>query len=84
MMRVRMNLYVCAALALARVDQSFGAEPIPVREFVGRYCVACHDSDVTRGGLNLTAVLPDDTAKHPDVWEKVVNVLPKTAKNTNF
>jgi hypothetical protein len=64
-------------LALAASAHTLAAaEPTaPVRALVGKFCVDCHDAEVSKGKLNLDAVLADEPAKHPEVWEKVVRRL---------
>jgi mono/diheme cytochrome c family protein len=46
-----------------------------VRAMAGKYCVDCHDAEVSKGNLNLADLLADEPARHPDVWEKVVRRL---------
>ena len=47
----------------------------PVRSFAERYCLECHDRDVQKGDLNLEAILSDDPAAHPEIWERAVRRL---------
>ncbi len=47
-------------------------EPASPRAVVEAYCIGCHDGDKPKGGLNLSAVVGDDVARHPEAWEKVV------------
>lgn len=54
---------------------TFAVEPNPVREVVSKSCVSCHDAEAPKGGLNLAAIVADDVARHPQVWEKVVRRL---------
>jgi Protein of unknown function (DUF1592)/Protein of unknown function (DUF1588)/Protein of unknown function (DUF1585)/Protein of unknown function (DUF1587)/Protein of unknown function (DUF1595)/Cytochrome C oxidase, cbb3-type, subunit III len=75
MMRDRISLVLCVASALALTSAALGEEPASVRAVIGQFCAGCHDADVAKGGLDLTAVVSDDVARHPDVWEKVVRRL---------
>jgi mono/diheme cytochrome c family protein len=43
--------------------------------FVSRHCVSCHNARSKTGGLALDAVLGDDVASHPGIWEKVTRKL---------
>jgi len=40
-----------------------------------KFCIDCHDADVKKGDLNLSAILGDDITQHPDVWETVIRQL---------
>ena len=55
-------------LYLCTVAQS-GKSTKPLLE---EYCIDCHDGDVTRGGLNLAAIMTDALDAHPEIWEKVI------------
>ena len=58
-----------AATALA------GSLPAPVKAAVGRYCLDCHDGDVTKGNLDLGKILSDDLQTHSVEWERIVRKL---------
>src|SRR4029078_6108514 len=75
MMRARLILFLSGTLALSRAGTLPGADPARLPAFVGKYSVTCHDAESMKGGLNLAAVLPDDTAQHSEVWEKVIRRL---------
>lgn len=47
----------------------------PPRAVLERYCVDCHDADTKKGGVNLSAILTDDIARHPEVWEATIKQL---------
>lgn len=49
--------------------------PAPVKAAVGRYCLDCHDGDVTKGNLDLGKILSDDLQTHSVEWERVVRKL---------
>ncbi len=51
--------------------------PVPptVQSMVNRYCVSCHDADVTKGGLDLERLGRDDVTHHSEAWESVVRKL---------
>ena len=49
--------------------------PAPVKAAVGRYCLDCHDGDVTKGNLDLGKILSDDLRTHSVEWERVVRKL---------
>ena len=46
-----------------------------MRAMVKTYCLDCHDSSVTKGDLNVEAILADDTTQHIKIWEDVVRRL---------
>jgi hypothetical protein len=46
-----------------------------VAELVNRYCADCHDDTVSKGGLDLLSIAPDDVTRHPETWEKVIRKL---------
>ena len=46
-----------------------------MRAMVKTYCLDCHDSSVTKGDLNIEAILADDTTQHIKIWEDVVRRL---------
>jgi hypothetical protein len=45
------------------------------RELLREHCADCHDAEAEKGGLNLMAVLGEDIARQPEVWEKVLRRL---------
>ncbi|MCB1241120.1 MAG: DUF1592 domain-containing protein [Verrucomicrobiales bacterium] len=47
----------------------------PPQALVERYCLACHDADVKKGGLDLGSILDEDLSAHTAVWETVVRQL---------
>ena len=49
--------------------------PPPHLALVDEYCLSCHDADHEKGGLVLETLLPDDVARHPEAWEKVIRKL---------
>src|SRR5262245_16004931 len=70
------NFFVAAlALAVPAVAEVPAAEPVPIASVVGKYCTGCHDAGSAKGRLNLADILKDDTARHPDTWEKVIRKL---------
>ena len=42
------------------------------RQFLDRYCVACHNERLKTAGLNLTQVDLSKLGAQPELWEKVV------------
>jgi hypothetical protein len=54
-----------------------GTSPLaePVKLIVDQYCVACHDGDAKKGGLDLDKLSNEDFDEHSDVWERVVRKL---------
>ncbi len=54
---------------------SLHAPAAPPRDLLQRYCIDCHDAEVTKGGIDLEALLGDDIVKHAGTWEKVVKQL---------
>ncbi len=66
---------ISLVLALSWAAGLLAAEPDPVASVVGRYCVDCHNADETKGGVNLAAILSDESSLHSDTWEKVVRKL---------
>ena len=49
--------------------------PATVRSVVNRYCVDCHDAEVTKGGLDLERLGRDPVTDHSDAWESVVRKM---------
>lgn len=50
-------LRLCLILALGTsFVRSMAALPAPLRTFIDQHCVDCHDADVKKGGLDLTAL----------------------------
>src|SRR5262245_59308410 len=45
------------------------------RALVNDHCLDCHDNGGKEAGLSLEAIVAEDVAKHPDIWEKVVRKL---------
>src|SRR5687768_2476420 len=45
------------------------------RQFLDRYCAACHNERVKSGGLSLVQVDLSRLGAHPQLWEKVVRKL---------
>ncbi|MHB1558273.1 MAG: DUF1592 domain-containing protein [Isosphaeraceae bacterium] len=46
-----------------------------IDQFVGRYCLECHDADARKSGLALDALDPAAVGRNPEAWEKVVRRL---------
>jgi len=69
-----MNLGLLAILSLALSGVTLAAER-PEQTLAGSFCVDCHDANVTKGGLNLEAVLAEKPTLHPHIWEDVVRRL---------
>jgi hypothetical protein len=57
---------------LSTVVALAGVEP---PAFVRTWCLDCHDAELSKGGLDLDAILAQDPATHRAVWEKVVRRL---------
>jgi mono/diheme cytochrome c family protein len=66
--------------APVRAQQSNGvsAAPSPTsrqRQFMDRYCAACHNERLKSGGLDLVHADLSGPAAQPELWEKVVRKL---------
>lgn len=48
-----------------------GAVP-RMADFVGTYCIDCHGDGITKGGLDLGAILEADPGRYPGIWEQVI------------
>jgi len=72
-----MNRTHVLTLLLVLGHPAVAGEPSPdaARLLVKTYCLDCHDGDVTKGGLDLGAVLADDTTRHAQTWEGVIRRL---------
>ena len=46
-----------------------------VKSVVEQYCVACHDNELKKGGLDLESISGRDIREHSDEWEKVLRKL---------
>ena len=44
----------------------------PVADFVETYCIDCHGDGITKGGLDLGAIVEADPAKHWETWEHAI------------
>lgn len=69
---------IVALVLLVLVAAPFGRcadELAPVRDWVGKNCLACHDADAMKGGLNLSAVLNGEVGAHLKEWETVARRL---------
>jgi hypothetical protein len=69
-----MKLGLLTILCLALSGVTLAAER-PEQTLATNFCVDCHDANVTKGGLNLDAVLAEKPSLHPQVWEDVVRRL---------
>jgi mono/diheme cytochrome c family protein len=63
-------LTACAPLAAA---QSSAAAPVPaaLQPFIKAHCTECHDADVTKGGLDLTALPYGGDPRSHERWVRV-------------
>ena len=68
-------LTFCLAGGLAGAERKTTGPAAPVRDVVAKYCVDCHGGEMTKGGLNLAAILTDDVTQHSELWEKTVRRL---------
>ncbi len=60
----------------ARVQgASTPAPPSPNAAFLNQYCLSCHNTRVTSGGLSLDGLDPARVEGHAEPWEKVVRKL---------
>lgn len=66
-----MSLIRCHILFSACLLSPLAAAP-DLKPLLEEYCIDCHDGDVTRGGLNLDAIMTDALDAHPEIWEKVI------------
>jgi len=48
------------------------AETDEASQFLGRYCVTCHNSRAKAGGLSLNEVALNNLDRHTETWEKVL------------
>ena len=62
----------------AQQSNAAPAGPSPTasqRQFLDRYCLACHNEHLKSGGLSLARVDLSKTGAQPELWEKVVRKL---------
>src|SRR5579862_8347890 len=52
-----------------------GAPTSSRRQFLDRYCAACHNERAKTGGLSLAAVDLTSLGTQPELWEKVLRKL---------
>ena len=64
-----------AAMDSQAADTPAAHVPPAVEAFVGTHCTECHDADVSKGGLDLEALLKAPLNRHPDGWEAVFRRL---------
>jgi len=67
------SIRLTAALWFA-LTPALAAEPAWV-PLVRAYCLDCHDGEISKGKLNLEAVLAQAPTQHSDLWEGVVRRL---------
>jgi hypothetical protein len=65
------SLIRCNIIFSACLLSPLAAAP-DLKPLLEEYCIDCHDGDVTRGGLNLDAIMTDALEAHPEIWEKVI------------
>lgn len=68
------SLALLAAPNVASATQD-PADPASYRAVLDRYCVACHNERLQRGGLALDTVPTDAIGTHAELWEKVLQKL---------
>ena len=62
----------------AQQSHAASAGPSPAssqRQFLDRYCAACHNENLKTGGLSLVQVDLSRLGAQPELWEKVVRKL---------
>jgi hypothetical protein len=52
-----------------------GIGPLDVANFVGQYCIDCHDEDAREAGLELNSLDATNPAEATAVWETVIRKL---------
>lgn len=65
---------ILAAPALAAV-QIASPPDARTRSLISEYCIQCHDTQVSKGGLNLETLILQNLSENTDAWEKVVRKL---------
>src|SRR5204863_8118727 len=63
--RMRFLLTVVSLVAVGRI---WASESAPSRAFLERFCFECHDADMAKGGLDLTALKFD--TNDPKIFSK--------------
>ena len=43
-----------------------------VRDFLGDYCIRCHNPEGNKGELDLEIIYEESITGHPEIWEKMV------------
>ncbi|MCM8527180.1 MAG: DUF1592 domain-containing protein [Lentisphaeraceae bacterium] len=46
--------------------------PESTKKLIQKYCFDCHDSEISKGDLNLEPLLDEGIGRHTEIWEKVV------------
>ena len=64
-----------AGLLPARLATPAAAAAEVHTAFIANHCLDCHDSEITKGDLNLEAVLEQPLTRNTKVWERVVRRL---------
>lgn len=75
-----LRFLVAAAVILGVMSTARAGDPAPrVREFLSEHCLACHDADAKKGGLDLAGLAwkPDD----PGAFRRWVAVFDKVQKD---
>ena len=64
-------------VSIAQTDRPMQprVSPSPHREFLDRYCVACHNDRTRTAGLTLSGIDLENPHQNAELWEKVVHKL---------
>ena len=65
-------MFVRLGIAFLIFRFSGGLLAAPLSDFVTDYCMDCHGDGITRGGLDLGAIVDADPAKHWETWEHAI------------
>ena len=71
-------LLVAQVKISAQQSNAAPAGPVPTssqRQFLDRYCAACHSDQLKSGGMSLAQADLSKPGAHPELWEKVVRKL---------
>jgi hypothetical protein len=69
------SVLLAAAAHASEPPVAPAALPPPVKTAVEKYCLDCHDAEVTKGGLDLERLLHHDVTRHAEEWEQVIRKL---------
>src|SRR5690242_12787019 len=70
-----LTVMLCLSVQIPAQQSNAGPAPTSPRQFLDRYCAACHNERQKTGGLSLAQVDLSKVGAQPELWEKVARKL---------